>query len=433
MSESKPQGGHDQTTEGFDPIAVAIDRIREGGMVIVVDDAERENEGDVIFAAERVTPDHVNFLAKEARGLVCVAAEREHLERLELHPMVHRNTSRLGTAFTVSIDAVEGTSTGISAGDRAETIRQFVDPRTTPDKLARPGHVFPLQAARGGVLTRAGHTEAAVDLARLAGLGAQGVLCEIMDDDGSMARVPALRRFARTHGLPIITIHDLIEYRRHHEQLVEELERVPLPTRFGEFSMRLYGTRIDDDEHVALVIGDIRPDEPALVRVHSECLTGDLFHSLRCDCGDQLEAALDQIARAGSGVFLYMRQEGRGIGLRNKLRAYRLQDQGADTVEANKKLGFPADLRHYGIGAQILVDIGVRQMRLLTNNPKKIVGLEAYGLELVERVGIEMHPNPRNLRYLQVKRDKMGHLLQDIDGASEIAGAETSTDRQEEQ
>ena len=424
MADTPIPSPNDEPTDGFDAIPVAIERIRQGGMVIVVDDAERENEGDIIFAAEKVTPELVNFLAREARGLVCVSAEREHLERLELYPMVHRNTARLGTAFTVSIDAVKGTSTGISAGDRAETIQQFVDPRTRPEDLARPGHVFPLQAARGGVLERAGHTEAAVDLARMAGLYPAGVLCEVMDEDGSMARVPALRRFAEKHSLPLITIADLIEYRRHHEQLVQELERVPLPTRFGEFSLRLYGTRVDDDEHVALVIGEIRPDRPALVRVHSECLTGDLFHSLRCDCGDQLEAALDQIARDGNGVFLYMRQEGRGIGLRNKLRAYNLQDEGADTVEANQKLGFAPDLRHYGIGAQILVDVGVRRMRLLTNNPKKIIGLEAYGLELVERVPIEMHANPSNQRYLQVKRDKMGHLLEGLGrGATTRSGS----------
>lgn len=418
-------------TDGFDAIPAAIERIRRGGMVVVVDDAERENEGDIIFAAEKVTPELVNFLAKHARGLVCVAAERDHLERLELHPMVHRNTARLGTAFTVSIDALDGVTTGISAGDRAETIRQFVDPRTRSEQLARPGHVFPLQAVRGGVLKRAGHTEAAVDLARLAGLYPAGVLCEVMDDDGSMARVPALRRFAEEHGLPLITIADLIEYRRHHEQLVVELERVPLPTRFGEFSMRLYGTKVDNDEHVALVIGDIRPDVPAMVRVHSECLTGDLFHSLRCDCGDQLEAALEQIARAGNGVFLYMRQEGRGIGLRNKLRAYQLQDLGADTVEANQKLGFAPDLRHYGIGAQILFDVGVRKMRLLTNNPKKIVGLEAYGLELTERVPIQMHPTASNRRYLEVKRDKMGHLLDELDRTSGASHPSTTVNEDE--
>ena len=431
MAESKLPPSESVPTDGFDAIGDAIEQIRRGGMVIVVDDAARENEGDIIFAAEKITPELVNLLAKEARGLVCVAAERDHLERLELHPMVHRNTARLGTAFTVSIDALEGVTTGISASDRAETIRQFVDPRTRPDQLARPGHVFPLQAVRGGVLKRAGHTEAAVDLARLAGLYPAGVLCEVMDDDGSMARVPALRRFARERGLPLITIADLIEYRRHHEQLVMELERVPLPTRFGEFSMRLYGTKVDDDEHVALVIGDIRPDLPAMVRVHSECLTGDLFHSLRCDCGDQLEASLEQIARAGNGVFLYMRQEGRGIGLRNKLRAYQLQDEGADTVEANQKLGFAPDLRHYGIGAQILFDVGVRKMRLLTNNPKKIVGLEAYGLELTERVPIQMHPNTRNRRYLEVKRDKMGHLLDELDRTSRASHSTTTASEDE--
>jgi 3,4-dihydroxy 2-butanone 4-phosphate synthase/GTP cyclohydrolase II len=398
--------------DGFDRITRAIDEIREGGMVVVVDDEDRENEGDLIFAAERCTPEMINFLAREARGLVCVSAERAHLERLELYPMTHRNTSRHGTAFTVSIDAVENTTTGISAADRSETILKFADPRTRATELARPGHVFPLQAVAGGVLKRAGHTEAAVDLPRLAGLYPSGVLCEIMSEDGTMARVPELQEFARHHGLPIVTIRDLIEYRRHHEMLVEELERVAMPTRFGEFSLRLYGTRVDPDQHVAMVAGEIDPEEPALVRVHSECLTGDLFHSLRCDCGEQLEAALAQIADAGTGVFLYMRQEGRGIGLRNKIRAYQLQDEGADTVEANRRLGFGPDLRHYGIGAQILVDIGVRRMRLLTNNPRKIVGLEAYGLELVERVPLQVPANPRNARYLATKREKLGHMLE---------------------
>ena len=402
----------EEAREGFDLISRAVEAIREGRMVVVVDDEDRENEGDIIFAAERCAPDLINFLAREARGLVCVSAERSHLERLELYPMTHRNTSRHGTAFTVSIDAVEGTTTGISAADRSETIRKFVDPRTRATELARPGHVFPLQAVAGGVLKRAGHTEAAVDLPRLAGLYPSGVLCEIMDEDGTMARVPALREFARRHGLKIITIRDLIEYRRHHEFLVEELERVAMPTRFGDFSLRLYGTRVDADVHVAMVAGDIDPETPALVRVHSECLTGDLFHSLRCDCGDQLEAALSQIAEDGNGVFLYMRQEGRGIGLRNKIKAYQLQDEGADTVEANQRLGFGPDLRHYGIGAQILVDIGVRRMRLITNNPRKIVGLEAYGLEIVERVPIQIPANPSNVRYLKTKRDKLGHMLE---------------------
>jgi 3,4-dihydroxy 2-butanone 4-phosphate synthase / GTP cyclohydrolase II len=403
------------TTSDFDSIEDAIAAIARGDMIIVVDDEERENEGDVIFAAERVTPEKINFLAKEARGLVCVAAGQSHLERLELYPMTHRNTSRLGTRFTVSIDAVHGTTTGISAGDRSLTIQRFADESSGPNEFARPGHVFPLQAVEGGVLKRAGHTEAAVDLARLAGLQGSGVLCEIMDDDGTMARVPALLEFAKRFELPIITILDLIEYRRHNEQLIERLEEIPLPTRAGDFRMHLYRSAVDSDEHVALVKGEISPDEPTLVRVHSECLTGDLFHSLRCDCGDQLEAALEQISAEGRGVFLYMRQEGRGIGLRNKLRAYRLQDEGADTVEANEKLGFPPDLRHYGIGAQILFDLGVRRMRLLTNNPRKIVGLEAYGLELEERVPLEILPNERNRQYLATKRDKLGHLLGELD------------------
>jgi 3,4-dihydroxy 2-butanone 4-phosphate synthase/GTP cyclohydrolase II len=344
-----------------------------------------------------------------------VAAEEAHLERLELHPMVSRNTARMGTRFTVSSDAIRNVSTGISAADRAETVRQFMDASTRPEDLARPGHIFPLQAVRGGVLQRAGHTEAAVDLPRMAGLAPAGVLCEVMDDDGSMARLPRLREFARQHGMPLISIRALIEYRRQNEKLVHEEARVSLPTPLGEWSLRLYASEVDPEQHVALVMGEIRSEEPTLVRVHSECLTGDLFHSRRCDCGEQKDAALAQIAAAGTGVFLYMRQEGRGIGLLNKLKAYALQDAGADTVEANRRLGFAPDLRHYGIGAQILVDLGVRKMRLLKNNPKKIVGLTAYGLSIVERVPVDVAPNDRNLDYLTTKRDKLGHLLDHLE------------------
>ncbi len=412
MSEARRRH---RTIGQLDSIETAIEQIKDGGFVIVVDDEDRENEGDLILAAEHATPEAINFLARQARGLVCLAATPERLEQLDLHPMVLRNTSRLGTAFAVSIDAVRHTTTGISTKDRAETIKQFMDPAARPEDFARPGHIFPLRARPGGVLQRAGHTEAAVDLSRLAGRHPAGVLCEILDDDGSMARLPRLLRMAQEFDLPIISIADLIEHRRRHEKLVHLEQRVQLPTAYGQFALHLYSDTVDNGQHTALVMGDLAGGDAILVRVHSECLTGDVFGSLRCDCGEQRDTALAQIAAARRGVFLYMRQEGRGIGLLNKLRAYALQDEGHDTVEANQKLGFPPDLRYYGIGAQILVDLGVRKMRLLTNNPKKIVGLSAYGLEVVERVPIEMPANPVNLRYLVAKRDKLGHLLEDLD------------------
>jgi 3,4-dihydroxy 2-butanone 4-phosphate synthase/GTP cyclohydrolase II len=406
----------------FDSIEDAIESIRRGKMVVVVDDAERENEGDLVMAAEKATPAAINFISKVARGLICLALPGRRLDELDLGPMVTRNTALAGTAFAVSIDAVRGTTTGISAPDRAATIRAAIDPSTRPEDLARPGHVFPLRAAEEGVLRRAGHTEAAVDLARLAGLTPAGVLCEIMDEDGRMARVPRLIELARHHRLKMITIADLIAYRRRREVLVRRLVTTPLPTRQGEFALHLYEDALEQMHHVALVRGAWTPGESILVRIHSQCLTGDVFGSLRCDCGDQMERALEMIARQGKGVFLYMRQEGRGIGLAQKLRAYQLQDSGMDTVEANARLGFGPDLRDYGIGAQILVDLGVRKMRLLTNNPKKIVGLEAYGLEIVERVPIEVPPRPENRRYLLTKRDKLGHILlkEDLGRAPEM-------------
>jgi 3,4-dihydroxy 2-butanone 4-phosphate synthase / GTP cyclohydrolase II len=395
----------------FDPIEEVLDEVRQGHLVIVTDDANRENEGDLILAAEKATPELINFMIRYTSGVICVPMEGKDLDRLELPLMTIRNTESMRTAYTISVDAKEGVTTGISAADRARTIRLLADPSTTEEDLVRPGHVFPLRYREGGVLRRAGHTEAAVDLARLAGLTPAGVLAEIVNEDGSMARLPDLLGFKRKHNLKICSIENLIAYRRAREVLIERLEIVNLPTLYGDFRLHLYRSVIDDVHHLALVKGTVSPDEPTLVRVHSECLTGDVFGSQRCDCGDQLHAALQHIDKAGSGVLVYMRQEGRGIGLAAKIRAYKLQEQGLDTVEANEKLGFPMDLREYGMGAQILVDLGVRHIRLLTNNPKKVVGLEGYGLNIVEQLPIRADANPHNARYLKTKRDKMGHLI----------------------
>ncbi|HEU4366282.1 MAG TPA: bifunctional 3,4-dihydroxy-2-butanone-4-phosphate synthase/GTP cyclohydrolase II [Candidatus Krumholzibacteria bacterium] len=402
----------------FCSIEQAIEDIHNGRIVVVVDDADRENEGDMIFAAEKVTPDLVNFMARHARGLICAPLTPERAAQLELGAMVPENTCKLGTAFTVSIDKLGGTTTGISTHDRAATIRALVEADTRPGDFARPGHIFPLIARPGGVLRRAGHTEAAVDLARLAGLAPVGVLCEVLDDDGSMARLPRLTEIARTLGLNIVTIADLIAYRRREEKLIEKVEEIHFPTVHGEFRLHLYRSLASGKIHLALTKGKISRDEPTLVRVHSQCLTGDVFGSLRCDCGAQLERAMEQIELAGSGVLVYMNQEGRGIGLENKIRAYALQDQGHDTVEANEALGFPADIRDYGLGAQILADLGVGKIRLLTNNPRKVVGLSAYGLDIVDRVPIEIIANDVNRRYLTAKRDKLGHLLNQHLGAA---------------
>ena len=395
----------------FCTIPEAIEDFRNGKVLIVVDDEDRENEGDFICAAEGMTAGPINFMAKHGRGLICVSMTQERLDALDLHPMAVNNTAKMGTPFTVTVDAVRNTTTGISALDRAETIRVLVDPASRPEDLARPGHVFPLKASQGGVLSRAGHTEAAVDLARLSNLTPAGVLCEIMDEDGQMARLPRLIELAGKFDLKIMTIRDLIQYRSVHDKLVRRVVSTRLPTRRGEFILHLYESRIDTHHHLALVKGEIASDLPILVRVHSECLTGDVLGSLRCDCGEQLWKAMDAIQKEGCGILLYMRQEGRGIGLENKLMAYELQDQGLDTVDANTALGFPPDLRDYGIGAQILYDLGARKLRLLTNNPKKIVGLQGYGLEVVERVPLEIHPNHANARYLETKRDRLGHLI----------------------
>ncbi|MFH1687042.1 MAG: bifunctional 3,4-dihydroxy-2-butanone-4-phosphate synthase/GTP cyclohydrolase II [bacterium] len=395
----------------FDSIPDAIEDIRAGKMVVVVDDADRENEGDLIMAAEKATPEAVNFLAIHGRGLICVPMTGEAVARLDLHPQTKENTALLGTRFTVSVDAVKGTTTGISAYDRATTIKTLASPDCRPEDLGRPGHVFPLQALDGGVLTRAGHTEAACDLARLAGLTPTGLLCEIIDDDGTMARIPRLVQFCKEHQLKLITVRDLIAFRRHTEMLVRRITTVKMPTKYGRFQMHLYKSDIDDHHHLALTKGDIAGMKDVLVRVHSSCLTGDVLGSLRCDCGNQLHAAMRQVEKEGAGVVLYMRQEGRGIGLANKILAYKLQEAGRDTVEANEELGFDADLRDYGVGAQILVDLGLSSIRLLTNNPRKVVGLQGYGLEIVERVPLETPASDFNQVYLETKRDKLGHLL----------------------
>ncbi len=405
MVETKPK------TEEFDSIEEAIDAIRTGSIVIVVDDNDRENEGDFICAAEFVDAKVINFLSKEGRGIICASLTGERADQLGLTMMVESNTSLHETPFTVSIDYIHGTTTGVSAQDRSATVKALIDPATKPSDLARPGHIFPLRALDGGVLRRAGHTEAVVDLCRLAGVKPAGVLCEILNDDGSMARVPELRKLADRFNLKLVTVQDLISYRMTREKLVQRVVSTQLPTKYGEFTIYLYKSETDNKEHIAIVKGTIRPEVPTLVRVHSECLTGDLFGSLRCDCNEQLIAALHMVEREGQGIVLYMRQEGRGIGLSNKLKAYKLQDEGLDTVEANEKLGFRPDLRDYGIGAQILRDIGVTKMRLMTNNPRKVVGLTGYELEIVERVPLEMGPNAVNEKYLRTKRDKLGHLI----------------------